>query len=642
MKVNEAPSVGLDANPATLGAYNLVNSVRRFARPKRVLSSRDIVRRHGIHMNSVEEIQHLRNADINPKAKKVCVQQEKVEHDDITKETPRSIGESGVVSRQIRPLQKSNSFLLSAFPRISRALLPKLPEGVQRPGYNPSDVKPGILHVGTGNFALAHLASFIHDYLVTDKSWGIVSTSIRSDRLINLLKKQENLYVIVEKSRDFINPKAIASIVGTVFGAAEPSRIIDYIASPEIKLLTITVTNNGYIVDADLELKMDSPEIQDDLKDRTRPKTVYGYLAAGLEKRMSLDHNVPLTIMSLDNIPSNSKTLLKAFLRFVECCNRDLIPYMDRCVDFLVTLVDRITPEPTEAYKIQMQVKMGLRTFVLIGTEQYRSLVVEKGRFTVPKWETVGVKVVNDCSSYMQRKFYCLNAAHMIIAMCGCRLGCKFIHEAAAVKEVSMLLDSAFEEWLAFLPGQKQELEEYVRIVKKRVSDYSLNDAVKRVSSRVTSKIPERIVSGAIKYKEATGNPMRTAAMALAIYLHNTERKNEKGGFFEIIDSAANKAASAHRYSFNILRLIGPYSPLPPSVSSNTLLRLASSLESTGLKTLAEDEEFCTIFGNCLVNIKYKGLRAAIYLHLNLEVPSDLVVVRNRPLGPKRAASYIN
>lgn len=557
--------------------------------------------------------------------------------------------ESSISRPPLYKSTKSGSFIMRQFPRLSLNNLNNLPLDIKVPKYDPRNVKEGILHIGTGNFALAHLASFINDFLEFDNTWGIISTSIRSNRLVNLLKKQENLYILLEKHKNIVNPCVVASIIHTIFGGTDPYGIVDCIASPNIKLLTVTVTNNGYLIDSNLKLQLDSPDIQHDLNTKNDfnngklvpINSVYGYLAAGLLKRKMAKHNVPLTVMSLDNLPSNSKVFLEAFKSFLIHYDKSLINYVDSKVDFLVTLVDRITPEPTEAYKLQAQAQLKVRSFVIVGTETYRCLVVEKGRFLVPNWEKVGVKVVDDCSSYMKRKFYLLNAAHMIIAMCGCRLGCKFIHNVVEIPEISLLLDKAFSEWLAFLPGVKSELEEYVNIVKERISDYSINDSVKRVASRLTSKLPERIVSGALLYKKATGRPMVAAAFTIALYLQCTERKNEKGGFFNIIDNDAHKAAPAYKYTFYILRILGSTSKLPPLFPRNTLLKLADSLESDGLRQLADDDEFCSIFGECLHNLRFKGIRASIYLLLNMEVPPSLTSSFKRPIRPKRVLSYI-
>ena len=57
---------------------------------------------------------------------------------------------------------------------------------VEFPQYLPSQLQPGILHVGAGNFFRAHLATYMHDLLNDPttfddhRRWGIVACGVRS------------------------------------------------------------------------------------------------------------------------------------------------------------------------------------------------------------------------------------------------------------------------------------------------------------------------------------------------------------------------------------------------------------------------------------------------------------------------------
>jgi hypothetical protein len=69
--------------------------------------------------------------------------------------------------------------------------LSKQYDAVEFPRYLPTDLQPGILHVGAGNFFRSHLATYMHDLLNTNdddmqrfhqnRRWGIVGCGVRGD-----------------------------------------------------------------------------------------------------------------------------------------------------------------------------------------------------------------------------------------------------------------------------------------------------------------------------------------------------------------------------------------------------------------------------------------------------------------------------
>lgn len=78
-----------------------------------------------------------------------------------------------------------------------------LPEGVQLPQYDRSQLRSRIVHFGFGAFHRAHQA------LLTDRvlnasggDWGICEISLFSgDRLMSQLRQQDHLFTVLEKAR---------------------------------------------------------------------------------------------------------------------------------------------------------------------------------------------------------------------------------------------------------------------------------------------------------------------------------------------------------------------------------------------------------------------------------------------------------
>lgn len=79
--------------------------------------------------------------------------------------------------------------------KLSRATLASLKPGIAVPNYQASDLKPGILHFGLGNFHRAHQAVYLDTLFNRGKSrdWGIIGTGVRpADRAMHdALKPQD-------------------------------------------------------------------------------------------------------------------------------------------------------------------------------------------------------------------------------------------------------------------------------------------------------------------------------------------------------------------------------------------------------------------------------------------------------------------
>ena len=65
--------------------------------------------------------------------------------------------------------------------KLLNATLSKMPASVQRPVYDRSRLKPGILHIGLGNFHRAHQAWFVHSLMQRSEAmgWGIIGAGVR-------------------------------------------------------------------------------------------------------------------------------------------------------------------------------------------------------------------------------------------------------------------------------------------------------------------------------------------------------------------------------------------------------------------------------------------------------------------------------
>ena len=113
--------------------------------------------------------------------------------------------------------------------------------------YNRSLVKAGILHFGVGNFHRAHL-EFMTNMLLennTQQNWGICGAMILpgDERLYHALKKQDGEYTLTVCGRDdSIQVYQLGALVELYWGIEEQEQILDKIASKDIKIITLTIT----------------------------------------------------------------------------------------------------------------------------------------------------------------------------------------------------------------------------------------------------------------------------------------------------------------------------------------------------------------------------------------------------------------
>ena len=236
--------------------------------------------------------------------------------------------------------------------KLSRQTLGSLPAHVVVPGYDLTTITPGIVHIGWGNFAMAHLGSIMDDVLDRNPSWGIIASDLRLRSIIDGLRADGNLYAKIVRKGDTRSARVLAPVVDTIFAPDDPQALVNAIATANIRLVTITVTAAGYYLDSNrTSLDTNASDIKHDLEKRDEtPLTIYPYLLKGIRQRLNT-HGQPIVLMSLDNVEANSKGLKLGLLEFAAKYyieEPDLVAKIQEKVDFPVTLIDRITPRTSD------------------------------------------------------------------------------------------------------------------------------------------------------------------------------------------------------------------------------------------------------------------------------------------------------
>ena len=141
-------------------------------------------------------------------------------------------------------------------------------------------------------------------------------------------------------------PRVIGSITQYVWAPEDPEKVFAKMCDPDIRIVTLTVTEKGYCFNQGTgEFDPDREDIRHDLDDPLRPTTVFGYLGQGLKRRRQAGLR-PWTVLSCDNIQSNGSVARKMLLAFARASDPGFAEWIEANVAFPNCMVDRITRSP--------------------------------------------------------------------------------------------------------------------------------------------------------------------------------------------------------------------------------------------------------------------------------------------------------
>jgi len=328
--------------------------------------------------------------------------------------------------------------------KLSIANLDQITSDVGKPSYHREDLSAGIVHVGVGNFHRAHQGTYLHRLfdMGLDRDWAIVGAGVTKydEAMRNKLASQDWLTTVVE-----LDPEQFtASITGAMidFLEVDPQVIIDAMARPEIRIVSLTVTEGGYYVDAETGgFDQSHADIVADAGNPNSPKTVFGIIVAALKKRQ--ENGVPpFTVMSCDNLPENGQVARHTILGLASMMDSVLHDWLEQNVAFPNSMVDCITPATTAREIGIVQDKFGIDDAAPVVSEPFHQWVLEdnfsNGR---PSLERVGVEFVADVAPYELMKLRILNGGHASIAYIAGLLDIHYVHEAMQNPLVSAYLD---------------------------------------------------------------------------------------------------------------------------------------------------------------------------------------------------------
>jgi mannitol 2-dehydrogenase len=428
--------------------------------------------------------------------------------------------------------------------KLNSKNLPLIPREATLPEYDRSALKTGIVHIGVGAFHRAHQAYYTDMLLQNagNTGWGICGIGLlESDRkIIDWLVQQDGLYtVLITQPDGILTARVIGSLIECLYAPDSPHAVIEKMADPDIKIITLTITEGGYNFDsATGEFLIGDPSVQTDLKNPESPVTVFGYLTRALKRRM--DRGLKgLTIQSCDNIPHNGDVLRRMLLSYVKEAEPHMTDWIKEEIAFPNSMVDRITPVTTSRDKENIKAVFSIDDACPVVCEPYIQWVIEdnyaNGR---PSWETVGIKFVNDVAPYEKMKIRLLNAGHSLLGFLGTLSDCITVDEAVSVPLIADFLRHFMDRDVTPVLGTVEgiDLAEYKDNLIQRFGNQYIKDNLSRICLDSSAKIP-KFVLPTIRENLESGGEIKHATAIIAAWCRYLELAGTPGHTYEVQDS---------------------------------------------------------------------------------------------------------
>jgi mannitol 2-dehydrogenase len=425
--------------------------------------------------------------------------------------------------------------------RIIKAIEKKTP--VTGLNYDPKLVKAGIAHIGVGNFHRAHQAYYTHQYLnlTGNKNWGIVGIGITASgrRMAEKFEQQNNLYTLTTYAADGSSQfTVIGAITKYIAASVHPQVAIEQLASPDIRIVTLTITEGGYNLNNDNEFNFDDPQIQHDLNNPTQPKTAFGYIVEALRRRKERGIG-PFTILSCDNLLHNGDVARLSFISFAKMRDGELAQWIADHVTFPNAVVDRITPATEKEDFERLNIGSGIHDEMPVFAEDFTQWIIEDnccaGR---PGWELAGVTFTDDVTPYEQLKLRLLNASHSMLAYPAFLAGYRRVDKALQNKTLKTYVEDFMNKDVTptiNVPADI-DLQAYKKRLMSRFSNAAVSDKLSRLCFHGGAKIPAFIMP-TIKDMLQRKMDLRRVAFLIASYGHYLKQGHDDMSTFYEIDA---------------------------------------------------------------------------------------------------------
>ncbi|MCL1935276.1 MAG: mannitol dehydrogenase family protein [Defluviitaleaceae bacterium] len=377
--------------------------------------------------------------------------------------------------------------------------------------------EPTWLHFGAGNIFRAFPALCLQKLLNSGKyNKGIIVCESYDEEIIEKsFLPYDNLSTVVTIFADGNKElEILASISESLNMSSGKDRLIEIFIKNSLQIVSLTITEKGYQTH-DINGNI-LPYIQKEISDLPQnAKSIPALLTYLLIKRYE-KNKMPIALVSMDNCSYNGDLLKKSVLTIAnewlkkEYVNEDFLKYISENVSYPITMIDKITPMPSNiiadylknlGYEDTEITKTDKNSTVasFVNAEETGYLVIEdlfpNGR---PPLEEAGIIFTDRETVINVEKMKvgaCLNPLHTIIAIFGCLLGYKSVSEAMKDEALVELIKSVgYNVLLPFVPDPEViSPKDFINeVIEKRFPNPFIPDTPQRIATDTSQKIPVR------------------------------------------------------------------------------------------------------------------------------------------------------
>ena len=438
---------------------------------------------------------------------------------------------------------------------LSNRTLQDLPANLRRPRYDRAALRPGIVHIGLGNFHRAHQAWYLHrlfdEGLCHD--WAIIGAGVRQTDSAQREKllAQDCLTTLIELDPDGTSAEVTGPMIDFLQVEEDNAALIAQMADPAIRIVSLTVTEGGYYRDpAGGGFDARHPDILHDTANPGTPRTAFGAMIAAL--RIRRDKGIgPFTAQCCDNLRGNGDVLRETIVSLARLSDSGLADWIAEHCSFPNSMVDCIVPA-TGPKEIALARCFGIDDKAPVTHENFRQWVTEDdfcaGR---PDWDRVGVIFSDRVHDYEAMKIRVLNAGHQVIANSGEILSLATIADCMAHPLVHAFFRKVQETEILPHVSAVPEMAtpDYLDLIDRRFSNAAIVDTTRRVafdgSSRHTG-----FVLPILRDALASDAPVEGLALVEALWARMCQGTREDGSTIQPNDpmwSELQEAACAAR-----------------------------------------------------------------------------------------------
>jgi len=406
--------------------------------------------------------------------------------------------------------------------RLQPSTLAVLPPAVQRPAFERGALQPGIVHLGLGAFMRAHLAVYNDDAqgAGAGTAWGICGVSLRHSDTRDALAPQQGLYTLALRDGSGERLRIVGSVIEALVATDDPQAVVERIAHPDTRIVSLTVTEKAYLSDA--------------------PDSAVAVIVQGLSLRHARGLS-PVTLLSLDNLPANGRVLRGRVLAHAQALGDPALAdwIATRCA-FPCSMVDRIVPRTTDADREQISAALGVHDAWPVVAEPFIDWVLED-RFAAGRPEWPGVRYVgshDDVAAWERLKLRMVNGAHSALAYLAVVAGWTTVDAAVAQPALRRFVDAMLRDEVEPTLTGVAVPPDYRERLLQRFANPSLAHRCAQIAMDGSQKIPQRLLA-TVRDRLTVGAPIDHLALALAGWLHFLRGQDECGGRYAIDDPLA-------------------------------------------------------------------------------------------------------